>query len=243
MLELLFGTIDGFGDAASTFLSIAGTMALCAALFLLGRRNEVGWWLVAGAYGLWALSALLTFSPGRELSMVGLALFVLGLAVPLFVGVGIGIYGLLLFQKFPRGAALTRGIALRPFTGGDVLAPLATALVFGLASLLPILSIFASFGRFQQLPAAALLSTVLFGTVAGLLPAALVGLAHRCRWAWWLLVAPALLDIYSAVRMAGGSVKMLLYMAIIALAVYGWRRWGALPTASLPLPQGSKGAR
>lgn len=243
MLELLFGNVNGFADSAATFLSIAGTLVLCAALVLLGKRNEVGWWLVAGAYGLWALSSLLMFSTDRTTSLLGLLLFVLGIAVPLFLGAGIGIYGLLLFRKFPREAPLTRAIALRPWSGRDVLAPLATALVFGIASLIPVLSIFASFGSFQQLPLAALFSILGSGILAGLLPAGLVGLAHRCRWAWFLLVTPALLDIYSTVLTAGGSVKILLSLVTIALAVYGWRCWASLPAASRPLPQRSHGAR
>ncbi|MFC8302916.1 hypothetical protein ACFUCV_04430 [Specibacter sp. NPDC057265] len=243
MLELLFGSINGFADAAAVSLSLAGTLVLCVALLLLGRRSEVGWWLVPAVYGLQAISALLTYSTGWAVSVLGLALFVAGAAVPLLLGAGIGLYGLLLFRKFPREAPLTRAIALRPFSPFDVVAPLSTAVVFGLAALLPLLSVFASLGRFTQLPPAALLNTVLFGVLAGLLPAGLVGLAHRCRWAWLLLVLPCLLDIYSAVLTAAGSAAMLLSMAAIVLALYGWKRWGALSTANRPLPQGNHGAR
>lgn len=231
MLELLFGRISSGLDLGIIALSILGSLALCAALLLLGRRNELGWWLVAGAYLMWGASSVLSFPPRSIDSPLALILFALGIAVPLFLGVGIGVYGLLSFQKYPRDAPLTRAIGLRQFKGTDLVAPLAVAVVFGIAALIPALSTFATFGLWDQLPPGAVLTVFIWGILGGLLPAGLVGLAHRCRWAWFLLVVPPLVDIYSAVVTAGGSVKIFLSIATIGLAVYGWGRWGGIPAA------------
>ncbi|WP_139244365.1 hypothetical protein [Arthrobacter alpinus] len=229
MFDLLFGRISGGLDAGIMALSLLGSLALCAALFLLGRRNEIAWWLVAGAYVLWGLSSLLGFSPRALDSVLSLLLFLLGVAIPLILGIGAGIYGLLLFQRFPRQAPMTRAVTLRTFKGTELVLPLAVALVFGLASSLPVLSVFAEYGLWDQVPLPSLATIIVTGTLGGLLPGGLVGLAQRGRWAWFLLVIPPLLDIYSSVITAGGSVKIFLSIATIALAVLGWARWGAVP--------------
>jgi hypothetical protein len=229
MFDLLFGRISGGLDAGILALSLLGSLALCAALFLLGRRNETAWWLVAGAYLLWGMSSFLGLSPRMLDSGLSLLLFFLGVAIPLILGIGVGLYGLLCFRRFPLPAPMTRTITLRTFKGTELLLPLAVALAFGLAFLIPVLSVFAQYGLWDQVPLATLATVIVTGTLGGLLPGGLVGLAQRGRWAWFLLVIPPLLDMYSSVISAGGSVKIFLSIATIALAVLGWVRWGAVP--------------
>ncbi len=236
MFDLLFGRISGGLDAGIMALSLLGSLSLCAALFLLGRRNETAWWLVAAAYLLWGMSSLLGFSPRMLDSVLSLLLFLLGVAIPLILGIGVGIYGLLLFRRFPRSAPMTRTITLRTFTGSELLLPLAVALAFGLASMIPVLSVFAEYGLWEQIPLTSLATIIVAGTLGGLLPGGLVGLAQRGRWAWFLLVFPPLLEIYTTVVSAGGSVKIFLSIATIAVAVLGWARWGAVPAET----QGTK---
>lgn len=229
MSELLFGRVDGVLEATVMALSLLGILLMCVALAFLARRHELGWWLVSGSYLLTGVAKLLDPPTLGMTTPMTLVLYAVAAAIPLVLGIGLGIYGLLSFQKFPLTAPMTRGITLHRFTPTALLAPLAVAAVFAAASLIPLLSLYGAYGRHQQLGSGPALAPLITSLLIGLLPAGLLGLAHRGRWAWFLIVISALASIGSAVLSAGGSVRMFLLIATIALAVYGWGQWKSLP--------------
>ena len=231
MSELLFGRISGPLEAAVTVFSLVGVLTLCVGLALLARRHEAGWWLVAGSFVFSELAALL-----GQLNLLSLGtntassifLIAAGTAVRLFLGAGIGIYGLLSFQKYPLTAPRLRGITLRRFRGSDLLAPLAVAVIFAVATMLPFLSWHASSTLILG-PGTDLMAFFVSAVLLGLLPAGLLGLAHRSRWAWFLIVISTLVSIVGAVLAASGSVLIFLSIAVVALAIYGWGAWKSIP--------------
>lgn len=233
MSELLFGRVDGALEATVVAMSLAGTLLMCVALAFLARRHELGWWFVSGSYLLAGPAALLGSPTLGMATPLTLVLYAAAAAIPLALGIGLGIYGLLSFRKFPLTDPKTRGITLRRFTPTALLAPLAVAAVFALASLIPLLSLYATYGRHLQLGLGIVLTPLISSFLIGLLPAGLLGLAHRGRWAWFLIVVSALVSIVDAVLSAGGSVRMFLLIATIALAVYGWGQWKSLPAEKL----------
>ena len=105
---------------------------------------------------------------------------------------------LLSFQKYPLTAARLRGITLRRFRGSDLLAPLAVAVIFAVATMLPFLSWHASSTLILG-PGTDLMAFFVSAVLLGLLPAGLLGLAHRSRWAWFLIVISTLVSIVGAV--------------------------------------------
>lgn len=231
--DLLFGRVDGALEAAVVALALAGTLMMCVALALLARRHELGWWLAAGSYLLSGVAQLLNPPTLGMTTPMTLVLYAVAAAIPMVLGIGLGIYGLLSFQKFPLTAPLTRGITLRRFTPTALLAPLAVAAVFAVASLIPLLSLYATYGSRLQLGFGPVLIPLISSFLIGLLPGGLLGLAHRGRWAWFLIVVSALVSLGDAVLSAGGSVRMFLLIATIALAVYGWGQWKSLPAEKL----------
>ncbi|MEO8220098.1 MAG: hypothetical protein ABI563_04865 [Specibacter sp.] len=228
--ELLFGRTAGPLDVAAVALTVLGSLLICASLMLLARRSDTGWWLAGAAFLLQGLAQLMNFPGLLAASPAGLAMFAAGVAVPLAVAVGSAAYGLLSFRKLPLESRRLRSFSLRPFSGVDLLAPAAVALVYALGSMLVIASIFSGFSApLSRIPWAALLLT---GFLMGLLPAALLGLAHRSRWAWLLVVAASVASVYSTTMLAQGSVLIFLFVAQAALAFFGWQRWGTLPAGS-----------
>lgn len=229
MSELLFGRMVGPFEPVVVAMSVVGTLAMCGALVFLARRRELGWWLVAGSFLLSGLSRLLNQLATGAPTPQSLILFAVGAVIPMVLGIGLGIYGLLSFQKFPLTAPSTRGITLRRFSASTVLAPLAMAVVFTLASLIPVVSLRAAYGEGMQLSLGLLLVSLISGFLLGLLPAGLLGLAHRSRWAWFLTAVSALASIGATVLTAGGSVLIFLFFATAVLAFFGWGRWGSIP--------------
>ena len=229
MSELLFGHMNGPFDAVVVAMSVVATLAMCGALVFLARRHELGWWLVAGSFLLSGLSTLLNLLTTGAPTPQSLILFAVGAVIPMVLGVGLGIYGLLSFQKFPLTARSTRGITLHRFSAAAVLAPLAIAVVFALASLIPVVSLRAAYGEAVQLSLGLLLTSLISGFLLGLLPAGLLGLAHRGRWAWFLIAVSALVNIGATVLTATGSVLIFLFFAMAVLAFFGWGRWGSIP--------------
>ncbi|MHA7270624.1 hypothetical protein [Arthrobacter sp. HLT1-20] len=228
--ELLFGRMAGPLDGAAVALTILGALLICASLVQLARRSDTGWWLAGSAFLLQALAQLMNFPGLLAASPAGLLMFTAGVAIPLAVAAGSAAYGFLSFRKLPLESRQLRTVALRPFSAGDLLAPAAVALVFALGSMLLVASIFAEFSApLSRIPWASLLLT---GFLMGLLPAALVGLAHRSRWAWLLVIAASVASVYSATMLAQGSVLIFLFVAQAALAFLGWQRWGILPADS-----------
>ncbi|WP_133159173.1 hypothetical protein [Arthrobacter glacialis] len=226
--ELLFGRMNGPLDVASMALTILGALLICASLGLLARRSDTGWWLAGAAFLLQGLAQLMNFPGLLAASTTGLLMFAAGVAIPLAVAVGSAAYGFLSFQKLPQASRRLRTFALRPFSGVDLLAPAAVALVYALGSMLVVASIFAGFSApLARIPWASLLLT---GFLMGLLPAALVGLAHRSRWAWLLVIVASVASVYSTTMLAQGSVLIFLFVAQAALAFLGWQRWGTFPT-------------
>lgn len=228
--ELLFGRMAGPLDVAAVALTVLTALLLCAALALLARRRDVGWWLAGAAFLLQAMAQLMNFPGLLAASPAGLAMFAAGVAIPLAVAAGSAAYGLLSFRKLPQESRQLRSFSRRPFSGVDLLAPAAVALVYALGSALVVASVFSGFSApLSRIPWAALL---LSGFLMGLLPAALVGLAHRSRWAWLLVIAASAASVYSTTMLAQGSVLIFLFVAQAALAFVGWQRWGALPAGS-----------
>lgn len=225
--ELLFGRTAGPLGVAALVTTLLGVVLMCAALLLLARRNEVGWWLAGASFLLGGIVQMMDFPGVAVGSPAGLLMFAAGVAIPLLVSLGVAAYGLLSFQKLRRDSPSTRVLQLRPFSGVDLLGPVAVALVCALASMLVVFSFFSGFSApLARLPWAALLVPAF---LSALLPGALVGLAHRSRWAWLLVVAASASSVYSATMSARGSVLIFLFVAQAAVAVIGWQRWGTLP--------------
>lgn len=232
MGDLLFGRVDGGLDMVVVALRIAGVLLMCAALVLLGRRHELGWWLAAGAFLMPGLADIAQF-PGTGISSpMALFSYVIGNAVPVLLTIGVAFYGLLSFQKFPLSAPLTRAITVQPFRAVDIAAPLVVALACGAASMIAVISLYLNFSGPLTLSRMPLGALMMSGFFYGLLPAGLLGLADRSRWAWFLVVAASAFAIWGTVASAQGSVLIFLHLAQGALAVYGWGRWAGLPAAT-----------
>lgn len=228
--ELLFGRMNGPLDIAATAVTVLGALLLCAALVLISRRNDVGWMLAVAAMLLPVLASALKFPPLMLDSPLTLLLFAAGAALTLAVAGGAAVYALFLFRKLPLAAPLTRTVLPRPFRGPDVVGPAAVAIVYSLASLVVVAAIFT--GIHAPLSSVPWLTVLLNGFLAGLAPAALVGLANRSRWAWLLFVVAAIVAIYSTVMTAQGSVLIFLYVVQAGLAIAGWQRWGTLASST-----------
>lgn len=225
--ELLFGRITGPLDVAALASTLLGVLLMCAALLLLARRNEAGWWLAGASFLLGGFVQMLDLPGFASSSPAGILTFAAGVIIPLVVSVGAAGYGLLQFRRLPRESLSARAVVLRRFNGVDVLLPVAVALVCAVASILVVLAFFAGFSApLARLPWAALLVPAF---LAALLPGALVGLAHRSRWAWLLVVVASASSVYSATMSARGSVLIFLFVAQAVVAVMGWQRWGTLP--------------
>ncbi|MGO2540627.1 MAG: hypothetical protein ACTH8J_05730 [Specibacter sp.] len=232
MGELLFGRVDGGLGVAVVALRIAGVLLMCAALVLLGRRHELGWWLAAGAFLMPGLANIAQFPATIISSPMALALYAIGIAVPLVLTIGVAFYGLLSFQKLPLSAPMTRAVTPQPFRFTDIVAPLVVALACAAASMIAVISLYLNFSgplTLSRLPLGALMVS---GFFYGLLPAGLLGLAHRSRWAWFLVVAGSAFAILGTAASAQGSVLIFLYLAQGALAIYGWGRWAGLPAGN-----------
>ncbi|ALO65842.1 hypothetical protein AS189_04210 [Arthrobacter alpinus] len=229
--ELLFGRMTGPLDIAATATTILGVLLMCAALFLIGWRNDVGWGLAVAALLLAGIASVLPFPPMLLSSPAAIMLFGAGAAIATAVGVGAAVYALLLFRKLPLSAPMTRAVVLRAFRAPDVVAPVAVAVVYSLASLLTVAAIFT--GLHAPLSKAPWLTFFVTGVLAGMVPAALVGLANRSRWAWFLFFVAAIAAIYGTVMSAQGSVLIFLYVVQAGLAIAGWQRWGSIPAAAV----------
>ena len=228
--ELLFGRMTGPLGVAALASTLLSVVLMCGALLLLARRNEVGWWLAGASFLLGGIVQMMDFPGVAVGSPAGLLMFAAGVAIPLLVSLGVAAYGLLSFQKLRRDSPSTRVLQLRPFSGVDLLGPVAVALVCALASMLVVFSFFSGFSApLARLPWAALLIPAF---LAALLPGALVGLAHRSRWAWLLIVVASASSVYSATVSARGSVLIFLFVVQAAVAVFSWQRWGTLPAES-----------
>ncbi|AIY01933.1 hypothetical protein ART_2334 [Arthrobacter sp. PAMC 25486] len=239
IFELLFGRVDGGLSLAIVVLRILGVLLMCASLFLLGRRNELGWWLAGAAFLLSGFSGVTGIFGNGAPTPASLLLSVAGFVIPLVLSVGVAMYGLLLFRKHPLESGLTRAITLKQPRALDFLSPLLLAVVYGAATMLSMIAIFINILGADALSRFPLGQMMLTGIVAGLLPAALLGLANRSRWAWFLVVAVSALSMAGIVVHAAGSVLIFLYLCQGALALYGWGRWGAIPrqtVSSSPTP-------
>lgn len=224
--ELLFGRMNGPFDVATIAFTVLGALLLCVALLLIGRRHDVGWMLAVAAVLLPGVASAFTYLPVLLNSSAALLLFVAGAALTAVIAGGAAVYALLLFRKLPLSTPMTRTVVPRLFSGTDVVAPAAVAVVYTLASLLVVAAIFT--GLHAPLSSVPWLAVLFNGLHAGLAPAALVGLAHRSRWVWFLFVVAAIAAIYSTVMSAQGSVLIFLYVAQAGLAIAGWQRWGTL---------------
>lgn len=229
--ELLFGRMTGPLDIAATAATILGALLLCAALFLIGRRNDVGWGLAVAALLLAGIASVLPFPPMLLSSSAAIILFGAGAAIATAIGVGTAVYALLLFRKLPLSAPMTRAVVLRAFRAPDVVAPVAVAVLYSLASLVSVAAIFT--GLHAPLSKAPWLTFFVTGVLAGMVPAALVGLANRSRWAWFLFFVAAIAAVYGTVMSAQGSVLIFLYVVQAGLAIAGWQRWGSIPAAAV----------
>ena len=227
--ELLFGRMIGPLDMAATAATVLGVLLLCAALFLISRRNDVGWMLAVVAMLLPGFATVLSFPHFLLDSPAAVLLFAAGAALTTVIATGAAVYALLLFRKLPLSTPMTRTVALRPFSGPDIVGPAAVAVAYSLAASLVVVAIFT--GIHSPLSSVPWLTVLLNGLLAGLVPAALVGLANRSRWAWLLFAAAAIVAIYNTVMSAQGSVLIFLYVMQASLAAIGWQRWGTL-TAS-----------
>lgn len=229
--ELLFGRLRDSTAVILAALRILGVLLMCAALWLLGRRNEVGWWLATGAFLLPGLAELFIPRGYSTSSLPVLMVHVAGNVLVLVLTAGVGVYGLLSFRKLPLTAPSTRAITLPKFRASHILAPLILAIVYAAASLLMIGALFMARTPSSPFPVGTLL---LSGVITGLLPAGLLALAHRSHWAWFLIVAASLISIVGTTATAQGSVLIFLYLLQAVLAVYGWARWGAIPSRAVP---------
>lgn len=229
ILELLFGRIDGGPSVIFIAARLIGVLLVCAALFLLGRRGELGWWLAGAGFALPALSGFPGIFGNGIHSPAGLLLSAAGFVIPLLLSLGVAAYGLLLFRKHPLESGMVRAISLRRSGAFEVLSPLLLAVVYGAATMLSTVALFINILGADALSRLPLGQMMFSGIAAGLLPAALLGLANRSRWAWFLVVAASALSVLGTVIQAAGSVLIFLYLAQAALALYGWSRWGAIP--------------
>ncbi|WP_343318581.1 hypothetical protein AAFM46_14770 [Arthrobacter sp. TMP15] len=230
MSDLLFGRLDTGMSTLFVAFRIVSALLMCAAIILLGRRNQLGWWLVAVAFLMPGLAELANIPGSSIRSPLALLLFVSSIAVPLALTIGVGIYGLVAFQKFPRDSELTRAITLRQYKPTNLVAPLLMAVVYTATSLIAVVSIYLSFSP-SNLP---VITMVVSGFLYGLLPAGMLGLARRSRWAWFLVASSAFVSLAGTVLAAQGSVLIFLFFAQACLAIYGWQRWGAIVSAPPP---------
>lgn len=226
MSELFFGRTYGVVGMMFAALQILSTALMCAAAILVGRRNQVGWWMVAASFLPSSAGALLSSMSALPGSPGAWFLNLLCAGILLLLGAGIGALGHLSFLKFPPVTPTTRNIALRPFRASDLLLPLLAAAVFSVSS---VLSLAASQPRIgNPMPVGLLAIVAVTSLLGGLLAAGLIGLAQRSRWAWFLVFASSLLGMAGATISAGGAVLMFLYLVLAAASVCGWRRWGAI---------------
>lgn len=232
--ELLFGRFYGNLGGMVVAARLFAVIMSCAALFLLGRRNQIGWWLlIAGVLPSSTLALFTTIGPLAS-TPAAFLLNAVSVAIPLLLTLGVGIYGFLSFQKFPLLSSTTRNIALRPFSPADLLLPVLVAIAAAVGSMLSTAAIFLSFTG--ELPPASMLLTLLTtGLLLSLMTAGVMGLAQLSRWAWFLVAAASLVQIFGATMSANGSVVIFLTLVQGVLAVYGWVRWGTIPKAPKPL--------
>ncbi|ALE07191.1 hypothetical protein AL755_19760 [Arthrobacter sp. ERGS1:01] len=235
--DILFGPIGSAAQATYLLLRILGGLILCFGLVFIARRSDLGWLLAAASFALTILSGLFNLPFIFLPSGTYLALYMVGSWIPPLLGLAACIYGLAWFRRAPASDALVRDISRRPFHGADLVAPLAVAVVYAAATMLPVLIVGAAMPGLSATPGAygsslsvsfPLGQVFLGGLMEGLLVAALVGLAQRSRWAWLLMVPAAIAALIGTALTAQGSVLIFLYLAQGALALYGWSRWGAL---------------
>ncbi|MFB9164222.1 hypothetical protein [Arthrobacter psychrochitiniphilus] len=231
MSDLLFCRTSGTLSVIVVSLNVLSVAVMCAALALLGRRNQLGWWLVAAGFICASAAALINNVSSAGGSTVVLALTLISLVITLVLTAGVGVYGLLMFQKFPPANSMIRDFTLRRFATSDLLFPLLVAILYTGVSLLATLSIFLRFSASTP-PVGVLGILALNGFLFGLLPAGLLGLAQRSRWGWFLIAAASLTGIVGTTLSAGGSVLIFLFLAQGLLALYGWGRWGSIPKSS-----------
>lgn len=228
MSDLLFGRLDGGFSVVVVVARLLATAMVCAALVLLARRNQVGWWLLVGSVlpsGTTALIGLLNSAGG---SLGAVAVSMLSMTIWLLLTLGVGVYGFLSFQKFPPVTSSVRDITLRRFTGPDLVLPLLVALVYAIGSILATATIFRGFTG-DSPPVTLILTLGATGFMLGLLPAGFAGLAQRSRWAWFLIAVASIVDILGATLAANGSAIIFLLLAQTALALYGWGKWRGMP--------------
>ncbi|PYI67913.1 hypothetical protein CVV68_08620 [Arthrobacter livingstonensis] len=229
--DILFGPIYSAPQALSLGLRILGVLIMCAALVFLGRRSELGWWLVIASFAMSLLSGMLSLPFGFLSSPLGVVLYIVGSWIPLLVGAAVAWYGLLCFRRAAVAGPMVRDLYLRNFHATDAAAPLVVAVVFAAAGLIPAMVLNSgSPGAYGSGPGLSIPLAPLFlsGFLQGFLPAGLVGLAHRSRWAWLLIAASAVFAMAGIALSARGSVLIFLFMAQAALALYGFVAWGRL---------------
>lgn len=243
--DILFGPLGSATQATYLLLRILSELILCFGLVFIARRSDVGWLLAAASFAMAMVSGLFNLPFSFLPSGSYLALYLASSLVPPLVGLTACIYGLAWFRRAPASDALVRDISLRPFRGPNLVAPLAVAVVYAAASVLPAVILGAAIAGPAMAPGAygsslqlsfPLGQIFLGGLLRGLLIAALVGLAQRSRWAWLLIVPAAVVALVDTALTAQGSVLIFIYLAQAVLAVYGWGRWGTLRTDRSPIP-------
>ncbi|WP_104086376.1 nicotinamide mononucleotide transporter [Arthrobacter sp. GMC3] len=228
--EILFGPVGSSLSIVALGLKILGALIMCAALALLARRSELGWWLAIGSFAMSLLAGTFAVPVDFLSSAAIVTLYIVGSWIPPLVGAAVSVYGLLWFRKAPETQPLTRDVSLRRFTPDTLVPPLLVAVIFAAANLIPVLILNASgSGPNLQIP---LTPMFVSGFLGGFLAAGLLGLANRSRWAWFLIAAAALVSIAGTTLAAQGSVLIFIYLAQAVLAVYGWGRWGGIPERS-----------
>ncbi|NVM93460.1 hypothetical protein [Arthrobacter wenxiniae] len=227
-MDILFGHLTTPSQGFSLAFRILGVVIMCAGMALLGRRNEVGWWLAVGSFALQIPAAFFQISASVPVSPAGLLLYLAASWIAPLVGVGAALYGLAWFRKAPLARPLVRDVALRRFRPADVVAPLAVAVVFAVAYLLPPLALSFGLGGSGGLDRFPVVPVLAAGLLTGLLPAGLAGLAVRSRWAWLPIAGSSVASLGGVALAAQGSVLIFLFMAQAALAVFGFRGWGSL---------------
>lgn len=235
-MDILFGPVIDASHAFSLAFRILGVLIMCAGLALLGRRNEVGWWLAVGSFALEIPASFFQVSANIPVSSGSLLPYLAASWIAPLVGVGAALYGLAWFRKAPAAGPLARDIALRQFRPVDVAAPLLVALVFALAYLLPPLTLSLGLAGSDGLSRFPIVPVLVTGFLIGLLPGGMVGLAARSRWAWLFVAASSVVSLGGVALAAQGSVLIFLFMAQAALAVFGFVGWGRLRRdAQVPL--------
>ncbi|WP_154606182.1 MULTISPECIES: hypothetical protein [Arthrobacter] len=231
LVEILFGPLGNSFTIVALALKILGALIMSFALALLGRRNEVGWWLAIASFAMFLLAGTFVVPLDFISSAAVVTFYIVGSWIPPILGIAVSLYGLLWFRKAPTVQPLIRDISLRRFSPTDLATPLLIALILGAANLIPVLVLNSSgSGSTLSIP---LTPMFVSGFLHGLLAAGLLGLALRSRWAWFLIAAAAVAAVGATTLAAQGSVLIFIYLTQVALAVYGWGRWGGLPTAAI----------